>query len=107
MKNYKVKVKDAFPGMPFYHLENSGVYMGGGTYITEIKFKKYYNPQNPTTSGPIEIHLLDKKQSDFKGVHYANEDDYFYPLGEWENVTILKRLWWRIRNLFLKLSNNG
>ena len=36
MKNYKVKVKDAFPGMPLYHLENSGEYMGGGTYITYI-----------------------------------------------------------------------
>ena len=104
MKNYKIKVKDAFPGMPFYHLENSGAYMVDGTYITYITKNEHYDPQNATTAGPIEIHTLDNNG---EGVHYANEDDYLYPLGEWENVTILKRLWWRICNLFLKFSNNG
>lgn len=103
MKNYKIRIKDAYPGMSFYHIEGTGAYMGKGTYITSIGLPKYYNPQNPATD-PIEICILDSKG--IRGKHFANEDDYMYPLGEWENVTLLNKIWWRIQQLIIHLKFN-
>lgn len=102
MKNYKIKVKDLFPGTAFYHKENSGAYMGKGTYIINIAKDEHYNPKNSTKAGPIRISLLDDKGN--LGMCYADENDYVYPLGEWENVTILNRLWWRLRQLMICLK---
>ena len=80
MKNYKVRVKDLYPGIAFYHKENSGAYMGKGTYVINITPDEHYNPKDPTTAGPIKISLLDSKGD--PGICYANENDLVYPLGE-------------------------
>ena len=106
MKNYKVKVKDAYPGMPFYHSENSGAYMGGGTYIIDIVPTESLSNfgEGGFKAGPIAICTLDS--NDNPGFHYVKEDDYFYPLGEWENVTIFHRMWWRIRQMIILLGLN-
>lgn len=106
MKNYKIKVKDAHPGMPFYHKENSGAYMSYDTYITNIIPTENFNELDDFAppAGPITICTLDRHYN--PGFHYVHEDDYFYPVGEWESVTIFDRMWWRIRQLIIYLGFN-
>ena len=105
MKNYRVKVKDAHPGMPFYHVDNSGAYMGGGTYITNIiPTENLPLDTDGPKAGPITICTLDRDVN--PGFHYVNEDEYFYPLGEWDNVTIFHRIWWRIRQVIIYFGLN-
>ena len=104
MRNYKVKAKNLYVGMDFYHVDGSGAYSGGDVIvrITETPDMNAVDEIGAKPAGSIQVETISRNGS---GKHWMNPDDIMYPVINVMDVTILTKLKWRLRWVYYTLYN--
>ena len=95
---YKIKVKNAYVGMPLYHVENTDIFYDekGENYIVGIR---EFDVDN-ILKAAIQV-KIDKEISE---IRFLSNDDYIYPSPIWKNITIFDILKWRLRQIYLTIK---
>ena len=105
MKNYKVKASQLYVGMDFYHVEGSGAYSGDEVIvkITKTPDMEAVDEIGAKPAGSIQVETISR--NDGFGKFWLKPDDIVYPRHEFESVTILTKLKWRLRWLYYTIYN--
>ena len=102
MKNYKVKAKDLYVGMDFYHVDGTGSYSGGDVIVRISKEKEDIEDELGTRcAGEI---CVDTKSVNGQRRYWMKPDDIVYPVIEIFNVTWMTKLKWRIRQFYYNFN---
>ena len=88
MKNYKVKAKDLYVGMDFYHVEGTGSYSGGEVIVRISKTPdiNVVDEIGAKPAGSIQVETVHRHGT---GKSWVNPNDNVYPVLESEDVNHL------------------
>ena len=101
MKNYKVKAKDLYVGMDFYHVEGSGAYSGDDV-IVRITQENNLDALDENGAKPAGSLCIETISQTGTGKHWMNPDDVVYPVISHLDVNLFTKLKWRLRQLYYK-----
>lgn len=96
--NHKIKVKNAYIGMPLYHVENTDIFYDekGRNYITSIR---EFDVDNI-----LKVAIQIKIDNETSEIQFLSNDDYLYPFPIWKKITVFDALKWRLRQFYLTIK---